>query len=242
MNLKPIGQNIIVKLPDYQKERERKTNGIDIIHLEGQFQHEATHGTVVAVGDEVTEIQVGDEVFFTHMCIAQGKQNMGRDKCANEETRSYVPVYYLEESDAHYLVMPYKKIVEILEDISGVWENPLFSGVILLIRGNNVICCNNYYTMEAAYDNGEVVEGIRAKKTESGLFIAKLHAEPEKEKFYRITNAPENGSAQKGDIVYTVPHSDIPLEGYFNFPLLPKGTYYLEENQILLVKEVLQVA
>lgn len=240
--MKPTGQNILIKLPDYQKQRERKVGGIDIIHLEGELQHEATHGTVVAVGDDCEFIKVGDEVFFTYMCVTQGKQNMGRDKCANEETRSYVPVYYLEEPDAHYLVMPYKKIVEILEDISGTYENPLFTGVILLIRNGEVICCNDYYTMEAAYDNGEVIEGVRAKKTESGLFIAKLYDEPEKEKFYRITNAPANGLAQKGDIVYTVPHSDIPLEGYFNFPLLPKGTYYLEENQILLVKEELKVA
>jgi co-chaperonin GroES (HSP10) len=247
MNITPTGQNILIKLPNYQKERERATGigangGINIVHLEGEMQHESTHGTVMAVGPDCDFILPGDEVFFTYLCISQAKQNMGKDKCANGMHGSGVPAFYFEEPDADYVIMPYRKVVEVIEDISGVWENPLFPGVILLIRSGEIICCNDYYTFEAAYDNGEIIGGVRAKTTASGLLIAKLQDEPEKEKYYRITNAPANRQAKQGDLVFTVPHSDIPLEGYFNFHMLPKGTFYMEENQILAIYEQQKVA
>jgi len=36
-----------------------------------------------------------------------------------------------------------------------------------------------------------------------------------------------------GDVVVTRPHCDIKLEGDFNYPMLPQGTYYVRKDDLL---------
>lgn len=243
--MKPIRRNIIVELPMWQKERERVTEGgIFIPHLEGNFEHNATHGKVVSVGNDCTLVKEGDEVFFSVLCIQQALQNAGRDKTRShlyDGEGSIVPVIYFEQDGKDYISMPENKVSFEMTDQSGTWENVIFTGVILALRGKEIICMNGYHLVEDAYEKGEQVDvaggKVNAISTESGLLLVKTMEEMEKRKHFRVLHAPMDSDTQTGDIIYCMPHVDIKLEGDFNYNMLPKGCYYVE-GQHILAKEV----
>jgi len=119
------------------------------------------------------------------------------------------------------------------EDWSGSHEAELHGGVICAVRGGEVICLNGYHIMKDAYEKPELIGGVLAKKTESGLLIAVMHEEQEKNKRFEIMFAPADSELKAGDVVVTRPHCDIKLEGDFNYPMLPQGTYYVRKDDLL---------
>lgn len=235
----PIGSNIKIKLPDFFKTRERKTeSGIYVPHLEGKFEHDITHGTVTAVGDSVTMCKVGDEVFFSSLYIQAGLQNMGNDPTrpdAKKDTGSGVPVFYLADSDNHYLFMPEDRKYLLASDWSGEHEAEIHGGVICAVRDGQVICFNGYHIMKDGYEKPELVDGVLTRKTESGIVIAVLREEEEKNKRFIVMYSPEDSWVKPDDLIFTRPHCDIKLEGDFNYPMFPKGTYYVRKDDILCV-------
>lgn len=237
----PTGSNILIKLPDYYKTRERKMeSGIYIPHMQGRFEHDITHGTVVALGDKVKDCQIGDEVFFSSLVVQSALQNMGNDPTrpdSKKDVGNTMPVYYLADEDGHYLFMPEERIYLLASDWSGEHEAEIHGGVICIVRNGEVICVNGYHIMKDAYEKPELIDGVLGKKTQSGLIIAVLHEEQEKNKRFDIMFAPAESELKPKDVVFTRPHCDIKLEGDFNYPMLPKGTYYVRKDDLLGVFE-----
>lgn len=236
--MKPTLRNIIVKLPKWQRERLRETStGLLIPHLEGKFQHNASHGTVVQVSDNCKIARIGDEVFFPNLTIKQALQNSDLDPTVYEKHGSGVPVYYHIEDGEHYLIMPENRIYDELIDLNGTTiHNTTFSGVITLIRSGEIVCCNGYHLMEQAHEDEEIVDGVKGRTLKSGIFAVITTEKEEKNKRYRITYAPEDSEVVVGDIVYTQPHCDLHLEGEYNYPQLPSGTFYVEQQFLLAVE------
>lgn len=234
----PTKGNILIKLPNFQKERIRQSeSGIYIPHLEGRFEHDVTHGTVISLGEWVEHCQIGDEVFFSPLCIQAGQQNMGTDKTQTDTTKKRsngVPVYYLADEEGHYLFMPEKRMFLMAYDTAGGQEQEcdIHGGVICLIRDEELICLNSYHIMKDAYDAGEVKDGVRTKKV--GIIdVVVFGEEDEKKKRFEITHAPADSTVKVGDTVFTRPHCDLKIEGDFNYNLLPKGSYYVIGSNIL---------
>lgn len=235
--LKPASGNVLIKLPDYYKTRERKMeSGLHMVHMEGKYEHDATHGTVISVAENVTECQAGDEVFFAQNCVQAALQNMGMDKTRSDNMKyrsADVPAYYLIDEEAHYMMMPVERLYLIAEDLSGKHEVDIHAGIICLIREGKVHCLNGYHIMKNAYDDGELgADGIKAKK-HGLIYMPVFKEESEKNKRFEIVHAPENSELKAGDIIFTAPHCDLKLEGDFNYPLLPKGCFYVQRENIL---------
>jgi len=241
--MKPTLRNIIVKLPKWQRERLRETaSGIQIPHLEGKFEHNASHGTVVATSDNCTIARTGDEVFFPNITIKQALQNSDLDPTVFEKHGSGVPVHYHIEEGEHYLIMPEQRIYDVLIDTNGAEiQNTTFSGIILLIRNKEVVCCNGYHIMKQAHEDDEMVDGRRGKTLKSGIFALTTKDKEEKEKRYEVVYAPNDSEVEPSDIIYTMPHCDLPLEGEYNYPQLPAGSFYVE-SQFILAKQSMQIS
>lgn len=246
MNIKPIRRNILIRLPDWYKRRERETaSGIIIPHLEGHFEHNATCGVVVATADDCFLVETGDTVFFTNMAVTMALQNIGRDKSRKDEWQDIgndCPVTYFIQNDAHYLLMPEDKKFTIFTDkFGGEYENISHTGVICSIHDFQVYCHNGYHLMEKDYYGGELVDvggGKVQVVTTGGLILGVQHQVRENAKKYKVFAAPVNSELSKGDSIYTMSNCDLVLEGQFNNPLLPKGIYYIEHQNILAVVEM----
>jgi co-chaperonin GroES (HSP10) len=250
MNIKPIRRNILIKLPNWYKNRERETpSGIIVPHLEGLHEHNATQGDVVACADDCTLIQPGDTVFFTNMAVTMGLQNIGRDKSRHdgfEEIGNTSPITYFIQGDAHYLLMPEHKIFTIFTDkFGGEYENISHTGAIAAIRDFELFAFNDYVLMQKDYFGGELVgiPGVGGKvnvvKSSGGIILGVQHQVKESEKRYKVFCAPADSEVQKGDVIYTMSNCDILLEGEFNNPLLPRGIYYVEAQNVLAVVEAM---
>lgn len=236
--MKPTAGNVMIKLPAYQKEGVRQSDGgIYIPHLSGNFSLDVSHGTVVALGDGIELCEIGDEVFFAQNCIQAALQNSGMDKTrseANKNRGSGIPVFYLADDSGDYVFMPEKRLFLLATDTAGgqEMECDIHGGIICIIRKGEIICVNSYHIMKNAYDAGEVKDGVRTKK--HGLIdVVVFHEENEKNKRFEIVSAPVDSELKSGDIIFTKPHCDLKLEGDFNYPLLPKGSFYVVESNIL---------
>ncbi len=237
--IKPTGNNIMVRLPTDQKKRERKIGNIYIPTLEGRFEHDFTFGEVVSVGELCTTVKVNDIAYYSQMSMQQALQNCGRDKTRNDtlkDTANNIPCYLYEEGDEEFLIFPASKVSIECSDISGTFENIIFQSVICIIRDGKVVMLNDNYLINKDYDDGQLIDGIRAKRTQSGLYLPQLKEQNEKDKKYKVLHAPEKSVVDVGDTIFTQPHCDIPLEGEFNNPLFPKDTYYIQESNILAVQ------
>lgn len=238
--MRPTGNNILVKLPAEQKEGVRKLDsGIFIPALLGNFHNDFTFGEVVAIGEQCTNVLVGDTVFFNQMAMQQALQNSGLDRTRNQtlkDSANNIPVYYIEDKTGEYIAFPSEKVTIECSDISGTHYNTIFMSAICAIRNGEVICLNGFYLFKKAYDDGQLIDGIKAKVTASGLFLPMLKDTDEKEKRYKCLFAPEEGVINAGDIFYSAPHTDIALEGIHNHAKFPVNTYYVEEHNILAVE------
>ena len=251
MKGKPINRNILIRLPEWHKKKERKAGRIIIPYLIGNLQHNCSHGTVVSVADDCEFVKVGDEVFFTINTVNEGLRNIGRDESVDEawkRTGSSSPVHYIQESDNDYLIMPEQRIYTEIEDTNGVvWENPSHAGVICLKRGEETIALNGYHLMTKGYYDGELVSlgngfGSAMVKKGSGLILGVEKITSEKSKRYEVLFAPVDSEIKRGDVIYTMPHTDLPLEGEFNNPVFPKDTYYCEVQNINAVMKTTSAA
>lgn len=211
-------------------------SGIYVPHLQGRFELDITHGTVLSVGDSVKMCKVGDEVFFSSLVIQSALQNMGNDPTqpdAKIRNGNTMPVYYLADEDGHYLFMPEDRKYLFAEDWSGKHEAEIHGGVICAVRDGDVICMNGYHIMKDAYDKPKLIEGVLGRVTESGLVVAVLGEEEEKRKRFKVVFAPADSELVVGDEIVTRPHCDIKLEGDFNYPMFPVGSFYVRKDDIL---------
>lgn len=254
MAIKPVGNYIFIKLPQWQSERVRKTpSGIFIPHLEEKTEHDSSTGEVVAIGDRCTICEVGDTVFFDYYSVNNALQNAGRDKTRHDHTKNSkaaLPVYYIENSYSDdvpelpkglYIVMPETRVTQNFEAKNhheervmggNSLEIPVNLGVLCLIRNGELMCCNGYYLIARAYDEGELIDGVRVKQ--QGLIQSViLKDEEQKNKQYKILCAPQDGEYEVGDIIRCMPNVEIKVEGTFNYPQFPANTFYVESSLII---------
>lgn len=252
--IKPIGHNIIIRLPNYQLEGIRQTkSGLFIPALKDKIQHDSSSGEVIAVGDKCCMCQIKDIVFFDYYSVSIGLRNNGRDVTRADATKNEstgVPIWLIENSNVVdvpelpqglFLCIPEQKIAQHIvaknheeERAMGKseMEIPLHHGVICLIRNEEVIACNGYHLIKPAYDNGTFVDGRWIRQ--SGLIQQViLNKESESKKRYEILFSPADSEYQARDIVFTESNIEIPVEGCYNYPQFPENTFYVEKSLIL---------
>jgi len=235
MPFKPIGSNILIRLPDYQQERVRKVGSIYVALKERNMEHDTSTGTVIACGIKCKIIKEGDVVFFDSYAVTQGLQNSGRDKARHEVMTGVgcdVPVHYIQNDyiddvpelpKGLYLIMPEKRIYQEQSDISGSHENTLHMGIICYIRNGELFACNGYHLINRAYEE---------EKKSGLLYVPQTAKKQESKKQYRILSAPSDSDLQQGDIVRCSDYVETPIQGEFNKSELPKDTFYVERQHI----------
>jgi co-chaperonin GroES (HSP10) len=252
--IKPLNRNILIKLPDWANDRVRKTeSGIYFAHLDDKIEHDASQGVVIAVGDKCDICQVNDTVFFDYYTVMTALQNCGRSKVRHQgttETSTNVSVHYIENGmlddcpelpKGIYIVMPENRIVQSIIAQDSAQEKliggsqvdiPIHLGVICLIRDGQPQSCNGYFLLQKAYTDGELIDGRIVKK--SGLIHSVvLGKEANKNRKYKVLYAPIGSEFNQGDEVICSSDIEIKLEGKYNFPILPKDTFYCESELIL---------
>jgi len=227
MNIKnhlPSRDCVLVQLPDYTEKLLRKDEVLTISTL-NEIKYHPTTGTVVSISPTLKEhnLQVGDTVYFEKLHW-QAAKDAAFDSYTERDKGVYFEqeVYAIHLDDTFYMVLPYRYLY-MSKRISGnkhAFEDLLNDGVAV-ISEHKTLMLNEYV----------LCEPVAKKEDDSVIKIADLREDDYALNQVKVINVGESEFLKSGDMVWTLVHSDIPLEEEFN-QSNPNKQFIIESDNI----------
>jgi len=221
---KLLRKDILLSLPDTTGANLRTLESGIILNTLSGVRYNPTHGTVLQVADGVTDVQVGDNVFFGNHIWENAKEWIyGASEAMYRGHYQGHTCWALEEDGKFYLILPSRDLY-------------------MALRGTDIVPLNGHVIAEpykksdagiVIKDGGKDVVLNNATVSDGGIILPDLAEERYHEDMAKIVVAPMGSDLSTGDVVYTLRHCDIPVEEPLNNPVLPKLYFFIEEENII---------